>query len=106
MENLENITTVSDLLKAQQSDEDLCSVVDEEDTTDFDKGKVLLDQIRELSPDVWLKVASRLVLDASELHRNIIDDFVNDGEAQKASNWAYDTAILDMAAAAISKVKL
>lgn len=97
---------MSDLLKAQQTDEDLCSVVDEEDTTDFDKGKVLLDQIRKLSPDVWLKVASRLVLDASELHRNIIEELVEENEVTKVGNWAYDTAILEMAAKAISKVKL
>ena len=111
MDNLDNISTVSELLNAQQKEEKIQSPADQAEEAakvdeDFDKGQELLDEVRKLRPDIWLKVARRLILDASDLHRDIVEKLAEDNETKKALGWAYDTAMLDAAVKAIDSVKL
>ena len=108
MDSLENITTVNDLLAAQTNEvvESNIDTNEPEEKTDFDKGGELLQQIRDLSPEIWQKIARALLIDISELHRDMATYLKDEGKHDKAMGWAYDTAVLDMLVAALDKVKL
>ena len=106
MDSLENITTVSDLLNAQVEEEVVSESETKERDADFDRGQELLDQIRELRPDIWLKLARRLVLDTADLHRDITVKLNENGKSDKAMNWAYDTGVLEAAFEMLNKVNL
>ncbi len=107
MDSLENITTVDELLNAQ-SDEVIVSDAEEKvsEDEDFDKGTALLKEVRKLRPDVWLKMAEALVIDVAEFHRYAIEDLSEKGKHDKAMNWAYDTAILDLVIKQLDSIKL
>ena len=106
MDNLDNISTVDDLLNIQVEEKIVDPADNEEKDEDFEAGQELLDQIRELRPDIWMKIARRLVLDTAELHRDLVTRLTEDGKHDKALGWAYDTSTLEMAARMLAKVKL
>ena len=95
--NINDINTVDDLLKVQQTPEE----VHTSNVKDH-----IIEQILAEDPSIGLEIANHLVYALRELHAVHTESLIEKGEAGFAAKWSEDTNKLDIALRLLKEIQL
>ena len=96
--NIEDINTVSDLLNAQQENEEK---IHTSNVTDQ-----IIEDILKQDPEVGLEICNRVLYALSVFHAHGVDKYIEDGKPEYAAQWAADHTKLASALDLIKEIQL